>query len=76
MLGYSLVQTIAKGVEIARTTDGKRLAEALETFNEVPLLAGSTTYSKNCHVPVGRPLLIIHYEDGTPNSTGEFIRPG
>ena len=32
LLGYSLVQTIAKGVEIAGTTDGKALAKALETF--------------------------------------------
>lgn len=75
MLGYSLVQTIAKGIEIAGTTEGDQLAEALETFKDVPLLPGPTTYTKNCHVPVGRPLLIIQYEDGTPSSTGEFIRP-
>jgi len=75
MLGYSLVQTIAKGIEIAGTTEGKRLGEALETFNDVPLLTGPTTYTKTCHVPVGRPLLIIHYADGTPSSTGVFIRP-
>ena len=35
LLGYSLVQTIAKGVEMAGTTEGKALAEALETFKDI-----------------------------------------
>jgi branched-chain amino acid transport system substrate-binding protein len=75
LLGYSLVQTIAKGVEIAGTTDGEELAKALETFEDEPLLAGPTTYTEDCHVPVQRSLLIIEYEDGKPRSTGEFVRP-
>ena len=52
LLGYSLVQTIAKGVEQAGTTDGEELAKALETFEDEPLLAGPTTYTEDCHVPV------------------------
>jgi branched-chain amino acid transport system substrate-binding protein len=75
LLGYSLVQTIAKGIEIAGTTDGAKLAKALETFRDVALLAGPTTYTESCHVPVKRSLLIIRYEDGKPRSTGQFVRP-
>jgi branched-chain amino acid transport system substrate-binding protein len=75
LLGYSLVQTIAKGVEIAGTTNGKELSKALETFRDVQLLAGPTTYSKACHVPVERSLLMIRYEDGRPRSTGELVIP-
>jgi hypothetical protein len=75
LLGYSLVQTIARGVEIAGTTDGEKLAKALETFEDEPLLAGPTTYTESCHVPVQRSLLIIRYEDGKPRSTGDFVRP-
>jgi branched-chain amino acid transport system substrate-binding protein len=75
LLGYSLVQTIAKGVEIAGTTDGNELAEALETFRAVQLLAGPTTYSKLCHVPVERSLLMIRYENGRPRSTGDLVLP-
>jgi branched-chain amino acid transport system substrate-binding protein len=74
LLGYSLVQTIARGVEISGTTDGEALAKALETFKDEPLLAGPTTYTESCHVPVQRPLLIIRYEDGKPHSTGDFVR--
>ena len=51
MLGYSLVQTIAKGVAIAGTTDGEQLAKALETFRGVHLLAGPTTL----HADLPRP---------------------
>lgn len=75
ILGYSLVQTIAKGVERAGTTDGKKLAAALDTFKDVPLLAGPTTYTKTCHVPVGRPMLVIQYQNGKPRSTGVVVRP-
>jgi branched-chain amino acid transport system substrate-binding protein len=75
ILGYSLVQTIAKGVELAGTTDGAKLGAALETFRDVDLLAGPTTYTKNCHVPVGRPMLIIQYREGKPSSTGVVVRP-
>jgi hypothetical protein len=63
---YSLVQTIAKGVEIAGTTEGEKLAKALGTFEDEPLLAEPTTYTESCHVPVQRSLLIIRYEDGKP----------
>ena len=75
ILGYSLVQTIAKGVERAGTTDGKKLAAALDGFKDVQLLAGPTTYRKTCHVPVGRPMEIIEYRNGKPSSTGVVVRP-
>jgi branched-chain amino acid transport system substrate-binding protein len=75
IVGYSLVQTVAKGVELAGTTDGAKLAAALETFKNVDLLAGPTTYTKKCHVPVGRPMLIIQYRNGKPSSTGVVVKP-
>jgi len=75
LLGYSLVQTLAEGIGRAGTTEGAALASALETFEDEPLLIGETTYTSACHVPVGRSLLMIEYEDGKPSSTGEFVEP-
>jgi branched-chain amino acid transport system substrate-binding protein len=75
ILGFSLVQTIAKGVQRAGTTEGAKLAAALDTFRNVDLLAGPTTYTKNCHVPVGRQMLMIEYENGKPHSTGVVVKP-
>ena len=75
ILGYSTVQTIAKGIEKAGTTKGDKLAEALDTFKDVRLLAGRTTYTPACHVPVGREMLMIEYRDGKPRSTDQFVKP-
>jgi branched-chain amino acid transport system substrate-binding protein len=75
ILGYSTVQTIAKGVEMAGTTDGRQLGKALDGFRDVDLLAGSTTYTSSCHIPVGREMLMIEYRDGRPRSTGDFVKP-
>ena len=55
-----------EGCRDRRNDRGKALGEALETFKDAPLLAGPTTYTKSCHVPVSRSLLIIRYEDGKP----------
>lgn len=75
ILGYSTVQTIAKGIETAGTTDGEQLGKALDSFTDVELLAGQTTYTPSCHVPVGREMLMIEYQDGKPHSTDEFVKP-
>jgi branched-chain amino acid transport system substrate-binding protein len=75
LLGYSLVETLARGIERAGTTEGEALASALESFEDEPLLIGETTYTTECHVPVGRSLLMIEYADGEPSSTGEFVEP-
>ena len=75
ILGYSTVQTIARGIELAGTTDGNRLAKALDTFRDASLLAGPTTYTPACHIPVGRPMLMIEYRNGTPHSTGQLVKP-
>jgi branched-chain amino acid transport system substrate-binding protein len=75
ILGYSLVQTLARGIEAAGTTEGAELASALDEFEDEPLLAGPTTYTPECHLPVGRPLLMIQYQNGKPSSTGTFVEP-
>ena len=75
ILGYSTVQTIAKGIEKAGTTKGAKLGKALDSFKDVRLLAGPTTYTPACHVPVGREMLMIEYRNGKPRSTGQFVEP-
>ncbi|MGW6216680.1 ABC transporter substrate-binding protein [Streptomyces sp. NPDC055109] len=76
ILGYSLVQTIAVGVARARSADGKKLASALNHFRDEPLLAGPTTYTPQCHVPIGRPMLMLKYQDGQPQVASGLISPG
>lgn len=64
MSGYESVETIAKGVEKAGSTDGTKVAEALASFKDEPLLMGPTTYTADCHISIGRPEAVIAYENG------------
>ena len=64
LFGYEIVETIAKGVAKAKSTDGPRLTKAIESFRNVPLLVGPTSYSTNCHVPVGRPMAMMAITNG------------
>ena len=69
--------TVAENLLLGRTAnpDRRRADAVLESFEDEPLLVGETTYTSECHVPVGRSLLMIKYEDGKPSSTGEFVEP-
>lgn len=74
LFGYLTVETIQLGVERAGTTDGEALAEAIESFDEEPLLVGPTTYSDECHIPIGRNMAIMEIQDGSPSFV-EYVTP-
>jgi branched-chain amino acid transport system substrate-binding protein len=62
--GYEIVETIAKGVDKAHSADGPALTKAIESFRNVPMLVGPTTYGTNCHIPVGRPMAMMQIQNG------------
>lgn len=64
LFGYEIVETIRRGVEIAGTTEGAALAEAIESFTDEEFLVGPTTYTPECHIPVGRPMVIQEIQAG------------
>jgi branched-chain amino acid transport system substrate-binding protein len=65
--GYDTITTLVKAIEGAGgSTDGAKLREQLDAFTDVELLAGKTTYTEDCHIPVGRPMRIISIEKGEP----------
>jgi branched-chain amino acid transport system substrate-binding protein len=64
MSGYAAVETLVAGIEDAGSIEGEKVAKAIETFKDRPLLMGPTTYTAECHVPVGRALLMTEYRDG------------
>jgi len=70
LYGYEVVETIAKAVEKAGTTDGKALAKAIEGFRNVELLVGKTSYSANCHIPLGRPMAEQQIQGGKISYVG------
>jgi branched-chain amino acid transport system substrate-binding protein len=68
--GYDTVMLMAKAVEIAGTTDGDAVAEAL-TSNEFDLLTGKLTYrpAEEGHAP-DKAAVIIALTEGKPSFLG------
>ncbi|HEY1689102.1 MAG TPA: ABC transporter substrate-binding protein [Solirubrobacteraceae bacterium] len=69
---YSAVQAYAKAVETAGTTETKAVEEALNEFNEVPLLVGPTTFTSELHINDKRPLAILEIKNGEGRFVEEF----
>jgi branched-chain amino acid transport system substrate-binding protein len=64
VFGYSQVQALVRAMERAESTDGEKVAAELNKFKDEPLLAGPTTYTEDCHVPLGRPTRVMEFQDG------------
>jgi branched-chain amino acid transport system substrate-binding protein len=65
IMGYTMVQMVADAIQKAGgKTDGPDLAKALESFKDVKTLGGLMTFTADCHVSLGRPLLINEIQNG------------
>lgn len=77
LMGYSAVQAIADGIKKSGgSTDGEELAKALETFKDEPLAVGPTTFTSDCHISVGRPMVVMQIQDGKASFVEEFKPEG
>lgn len=74
LFGYATIQTIVKAIEAAGSTDGEAMAEALEKWDGEEVILGPTSYSSDCHIPLGRGFPIMHWQKGK-NVFVEFIDP-
>jgi branched-chain amino acid transport system substrate-binding protein len=68
--GYAAVEAMAKAVEMAASTDGKAVAAALDSFKDVELLNGLTSFSPDLHINADRPMAIIEFKNGVPSYVG------
>jgi branched-chain amino acid transport system substrate-binding protein len=64
IIGYSEIQAYAEAVNRANSFDAAAVVEALESFTEVPLLVGPTTFTKERHGDIWRPMVIVEVKDG------------
>jgi branched-chain amino acid transport system substrate-binding protein len=79
--GYSAVQTIAMGITETKTLDSATIKARLEKFTNVPLAAGSITWTPTCHLPVGKPMQMLQIVNGaekylttiTPTNTPKSV---
>jgi branched-chain amino acid transport system substrate-binding protein len=64
--GYSAVQAFAVAAKRAGSVDTPAVQAALDAFTDEPLLTGPTTFTPTCHIPSGRPMLMLEYQNGKP----------
>ena len=70
--GYSAVQAWAKAANEAGSLEGAKVAAALDTFKDEPLVIGPTTYSPDLHIQTTRPMTIIGVTDGKFGAVGRY----
>jgi branched-chain amino acid transport system substrate-binding protein len=66
LIGDTIVQALKIAIEKTGTTDGAKLAAALQSFNKQQFLTGTVTLSAQDHIPLDSPLRIIQYTNGKP----------
>ena len=64
LTGASSIEAFAKAAEDAKSFDGAALAKALESFKDVELSVGSTSFSPQLHINVTRPMAILEVKNG------------
>lgn len=70
--GYSVAEAIEKAITGAGgDLSGDALAEQLDQFKNVPLLAGETTFTPELHVNKDREMRILQYVDNSPKYVGQ-----
>ena len=62
--GASTIEAFAEAAKMAGSFDGAALAKAMESFDNVDLTAGPTSFSTDLHVNVTRPMAVIQVDGG------------
>ncbi|WP_345427279.1 ABC transporter substrate-binding protein [Pseudonocardia xishanensis] len=71
LFGYSFVQALSRAIERAGSTETAAVQAELDRFTDEDLIVGKTTFTPQCHIPSGRPLVLKTYTDGVPKVVGE-----
>ena len=62
--GPTTLQLILEAYKQTGSWDGDKLMAAIEGFKDVPTLAGPSTFSKDLHINVTRPMRVLEVKDG------------
>lgn len=62
--GDTTLQALKAAYEKAGSWDGAKMAAAMESFHNENFLAGPTSFSKDLHISVDRPMRVLEVQDG------------
>ncbi|MCW2821053.1 MAG: high-affinity branched-chain amino acid transporter substrate-binding protein [Marmoricola sp.] len=74
--GYSAVEALMKGIEMAGTTNAAKVVDAMESFKNQKFLVGPVTYDKSTHIRMQgkNDVAIMKVEAGKPSFV-DFVSP-
>ena len=73
LTGYSVIEAWAKAVRAAGTTDSGEVRDALEAFDNEPLLVGATSFNSEKHIQYNRPMVIMQVQNGKMSAVESFV---
>jgi len=62
--GPTTLQAILEAYKLSGSWDGAKMAAAMETLNNFPTLAGPTSFTKDLHINVNRPMRVLQVKNG------------
>jgi len=74
--GYATIEAYKIAVEKAGSIDSDKVLAALETFDEVPLMIGPSTFTPDQHIQNKRPMLIMEVQGGKKIMRGYYGTAG
>ncbi len=74
--GYATIEAYKRAVEIAGSFDSDKVLAAFETFDEVPLMIGASSFTADQHIQNKRPMLIMEVQNGKKIMRGYYGTAG
>ena len=75
LMGYSMIEAYAKGIEESGSTDPDKIKAVLDSFTDEPLMLGEMTFTPECHISHGAAHLLMEVQDGKMKYSGKTIKP-
>jgi branched-chain amino acid transport system substrate-binding protein len=72
--GYSVIQAFAVAAQRAGSLSTAALQKALNSFKNVPLLVGPTTFTAKYHITLNRPMAVVQVQNGK-SSFVKYVTP-
>lgn len=74
LLGYAIVEAYVKAAQMANSLDSTKMRVALESFKDVPLVGGPTSFTADKHYAFGRGSVVLEIQNGVHNYV-TFVTP-
>ena len=72
VMGYSVIQAWERAVKRAGTVQSDKVLAELQKFREESLMAGPYTFTKELHIQLNQPRVMMEVQNGKPRAIGSY----